>query len=189
MPDKSKLGRTITLRKLNLPTDGLYLGFLGNLWKYYDTISIIEALRLCKMKLRDIYLIIVGDGPDLPFLREIAKSKGVSSNIIELGFVQPKNLYKVLGAFDLGLMNITKEGLNDLGPLTTRFATYASFKIPVISNNYEIQNTPKDLMKGLCSVPPENPEALANAILWLTEHPEERNYRSFKWRRLKERKP
>ncbi len=174
LPDKGKLGRTITLRNLNLPVDGLYLGFLGSLWKYYDTASIIEALCLCKNKCRDIYLLIVGGGPDLPLLKQIAKSKGLSSNIIDLGFVQPRNLYKVLGAFDIGLMNMTKEGLIDLGPFTTRFATYASFKIPVIANNSEMKNTPKELADGLCSVPPENPEALANAIVWLTEHPEER---------------
>jgi glycosyltransferase involved in cell wall biosynthesis len=174
IPDKKKLERTVTLNNLNLPADGFYLGFLGSLWKYYDTASIIEALRLCKYKFRNIYLLIVGGGPDLPFLKRVAKNKGVSSNIIELGFIQPQNLYKVLGAFDIGLMNMTKEGLIDLGPFTTRFATYASFKIPVIVNDSELKNAPKELTEGLYSVPPENPEALAKAILWLNEHPKER---------------
>lgn len=178
IPDKDKLERTVTLRNLNLPTDGLYLGFLGSLWKYYDTTSIIEAIRLCKNSHRDIYLLIVGGGPDLPFLKEFAKSKGISSSIIELGFVQPENHYKVLGAFDIGLMNMTKVGLNDLGPFTTRFATYASFKIPVIANNFKMENTPKELTEGLYSVPPENPEALSDAIMWLSEHPEERMKRA-----------
>ena len=45
------------------------------------------------------------------------------------------DLPEVLGAIDRGLMNLTIEGLKDLGPITTRFASYAAFGVPVIANS------------------------------------------------------
>ena len=99
---------------------------------------------------------------------------GLSSKIVYLGYIQPEALYKVMGAIDLGLMVLTVGGLADLGPITTRFATYAAFEIPVIANRYYLQNYPKKLTKGLFTVTHENPQELADKIFWLYNHPEER---------------
>ncbi len=79
-----------------------------------------------------------------------------------------------MGAIDVALMNLTADGLNDLGPVTTRFATYAAFQIPVIANSLNLENYPQELAKGLFTVPHEDPQALANKILWLYNHPEAR---------------
>ena len=171
---KRKLSRDISLKRLNLPEDGFYLGFLGTVWKNYDLISTIRAMSLYKIQLPNLYLIIIGGGPEVPYIRQIVKREGLSSKIVDLGFIQPNALYKVMGAIDLALMNLTADGLKNLGPVTTRFATYAAFQIPVLANSLYLENYPQNLTKGLFTVPHEDPQAMKNMILWLYNHPKER---------------
>lgn len=171
---KDKLDRIITLRKLNLPESAFYLGFLGNMWKSYDLVTIIEALEICQKQIPQIFLLMIGGGPELPKVQKIADTKGLTSKIIILGFVQPESLFEVIGAVDVGLMNLTKKGVHEAGPITTRFATYAAFQIPVVANNMYLKNYPDELVQGLSVVPPENPNVLADMILWLYNHPDER---------------
>jgi glycosyltransferase involved in cell wall biosynthesis len=171
---KSKLSRDISLERLNLPEDGFYLGFLGSVWKNYDLISTIRAMDHFKIQIPNLYLIIIGAGPEMPYIKQIAKRIGLSSKIVDLGFIQSDDLYKVIGAIDVALMNLTRIGLDDLGPITTRFATYAAFQIPVLTNSLYLENYPQELTKGLFTIPHEDPQALANKILWLYNHPEER---------------
>lgn len=173
-PAKEKLDRSKTLRKLNLPEDGFYLGFLGNIWKSYDLLTIIEALDLCQNNIPHLYLLMIGEGPELKQLQEIARTKRLTSHIIFLGYVHSELLFQIMGAVDIGLMNLTKQGLQDGGPITTRFATYASYKIPVIANNIYLDNYPGELVQGLLTVPPEDARALADMIVWLYTHPEGR---------------
>jgi len=71
-------------------------------------------------------------------------------------------------------MNLTRKAVQEVGPVTTRFATYATFRIPVIANGLYIENYPDEISLGLFFVPPEDPRALADMILWLYNHPEER---------------
>jgi glycosyltransferase involved in cell wall biosynthesis len=172
--NRNKLNREISLKRLSLPEDGFYLGFLGSVWENYDLISTIRAMELCKTKLPKLFLIIIGDGPEMLNIKRIAKRKGLSSKIVDLGYIQPNALYKVMGAIDLSLMNLTSKGLRDLGPITTRFATYSAFQIPVIANSQYLEHYHQKLTKGLFKVPHENPQELANKILWLYNRPEER---------------
>ena len=71
-------------------------------------------------------------------------------------------------------MLLTKKGIQDLGPVTTRFATYAAFEMPVIANDVYIEDYPQELRDGLSLVPPEDPQALADMILWLYHNPEDK---------------
>lgn len=171
---EKKLSRDISLKRLNLPKDGFYLGFLGTVWENYDLISTIRAMKLCETQLSNLHLIIIGDGPKMPSIKQMVKRKGLSSKVVDMGFIQPNDLYQVMGAIDLSLMNLTVKGLEDLGPITTRFATYAAFQIPVIANSLYLKNYPYQLTKGLFVVHHEDPQALANKIIWLYYHPEER---------------
>jgi glycosyltransferase involved in cell wall biosynthesis len=177
-PIEQKLDRSTTLRKLNLPEDTFYLGFLGNIWRSYDLATIVEAIDFSRKQIPNLSLIVIGGGPGLKNLQNLAEAKGLESKIVILGYVQPELLFKIVGAVDVGLMNLTRKALQDLGPITTRFATYAAFRIPVIANNMYLKNYPSELTEGLATVPPEDPHALANMILWLFDHPEERKYKA-----------
>jgi len=174
IPANKKTERSIALKKLNLEQNGFYLGFLGNIWEYYDLKTILKAMELCQHEMQNLQMIMIGGGPEIDELRKKPQEMQFISRLIFLGYIQPELLFDVMGAVDVGLMNLTINGLKDGGPVTTRFATYAAFKIPVIANSLYIENYPDEISRGLSLVPPENPTALADMILWLYNHPEER---------------
>jgi len=174
IPAAKKTDRSIALKKLSLPQNGFYLGFLGNVWGYYDLNTIFKAMEFCLEGIPNLHMIMIVAGPDIDNLRNKSQEIQVSSRLIFLGYVQPELLFNVMAAVDIGLMNLTKKGLQDLGPVTTRFATYAAFQLPVIANNMYIEGYQDDLIQGLFLVPPEDPHALADMILWLYNHPKER---------------
>lgn len=173
-PSDKKIERSKALRSLNLPENSFYLGFLGNIWKYYDLSNILKAMKLCQEKITNLHMIMIGSGPETDKLRNMAQEMSLTSRLIFIGYIQPESLFEIMGAIDVGLMVLTKKGIQDLGPVTTRFATYAAFETPVIANDVYIEDYPQELGNGLSLVPPEDPQALADTILWLYKHPKER---------------
>lgn len=171
---KEKIKRSEALKNLNLPENGFYLGFLGTIWECYDLYGILKAIEICQEQIPDLYLLMIGDGPEINTFKDQSKLMAVDSKIIFLGYIQPEFLFKIIGVLDVGLMNMTREGLKYGGPVTSRFATYAAFELPVIANSVYMKNYPKELRQGLSLVPPENPQALADMMVWLYHNPEER---------------
>lgn len=169
-----KIERSKALRNLNLPENGFYLGFLGNIWEYYDLNSILKAMKLCQEEMPNLYMIMIGSGPETDNLRNMSQEMHLTSRLIFIGYVQPESLFEIMGAIDVGLMVLTKKGIQDGGPIPTRFATYAAFEMPVIANDVYIEDYPQEVRNGLSLVPPEDPQALAGTILWLDRDPKER---------------
>jgi len=171
---KEKTDRLKALKSLNLPENGFYLGFLGTIWECYDLYGILEAMKICREQIPSLYLIMIGDGPEVSNLINRSKEINIDSRLIFLGYIQPESLYKIIGAVDVGLMNMTLKGIEFGGPITSRFATYAAFQLPVIASNRYIDKYPAELGNGLILVPPEDPQALADIIIWLYNHPDEK---------------
>jgi len=109
-PTAKKTDRSIALKKLSLPQNGFYLGFLGNVWGYYDLNTIFKAMELCLEGIPNLHMIMIGTGPDIDNLRNKSQEIKVSSRLIFLGYVQPELLFNVMGAVDVGLINLTKKG-------------------------------------------------------------------------------
>lgn len=173
-----KTKRSEAARKLNLPEDGFYLGYLGSVWHYYDLECIMDAVKLCQTKIPNLHLLIIGGGPEMERLQSRTQEMQLDEAMVFCGFIQPERLFETIGVVDVGLMNLTQKGLQDLGPVTTRFATYAAFQLPVIANSPYMEYYPHELTEGLSLVPCEDPQALAQMIVRLYNHPEERKTKS-----------
>jgi glycosyltransferase involved in cell wall biosynthesis len=173
-PEKETISRAESLSRLGLPENGFYLGYMGNIWAAYDLDGLLEAVDICRKDIPNLRLLIIGGGPGMEGMREKGLRMGLKDNLIFAGYVQPENLFQVMGAIDIGSIYMTEKGLQDSGPITTRFATYAGFGVPVICNDYQMEDYPAELIQGLSLVPHSSPRLLAQAITSLYLHPEVR---------------
>jgi len=80
---------------LGLPGDKLIIFFLGNLISYKSPDLLIESLPLILKQMRNVTLVMSGDGPMLNDLENQAKRLNISDNVIFTGSVagEQKNRY------------------------------------------------------------------------------------------------
>lgn len=170
----SKLDRIQAREKLNLPLTCFCLGFVGTIYNGYDFNSILQAAIKCQDEIPHLHLLIIGDGPMTGEVKRKVTKLGLRKKTVFHGYIQPEELGRILPAIDVGLLLRSREGTLRYGPLSTKFSTYAVYHLPIITAGFSMEGYPDELAQGLSLVPPEDPQALADMILWLYHHPEER---------------
>lgn len=169
-----KLDQTQARKRLDLPPICFCLGFVGNIYERYDFNSILKAIIVCQDEIPNLYFVIIGDGPLTYEIKVKVNELGLEKKTMFTGYVQLGELGSILPATDVGLLLLTKEDALRYGPVTTKLSTYAFYRLPVIAAGSSVEGYPEELAQGLSLVPPEDPQALADMILWLYHHPEER---------------
>jgi len=146
-----------------IPENAVVIGTVGALSKVKGYDILLKAFRIVISNAPNVYLMIVGDGPERSALQTQAKSIGVEDRVCFLG-AQPtiEHIYPV---FDLFVSSSRVEGLP-----TVLLESIAS-GVPVIATDIPgTREIIEDNVTGLL-VPPENPEALANALLQALQSP------------------
>jgi len=174
----NKLDRDQARNKLGLPPTCFCLGFVGNIYKGYDFDSIFKATINCQNEISQLYSVIIGHGPMAGEVKRKVSELGLGAKTVFSGYIHPEELGSILPAIDVGLLLRSKKGASRYGPLSTKFSTYAIYQLPIIASGYSLEGYPDELSQGLFLVPPENPHVLADMILWLYNHPEERKERA-----------
>jgi glycosyltransferase involved in cell wall biosynthesis len=127
-----------------------------------------EVLKVSPMT----YFLLVGDGPLLDELRLLAKQLGISRNVIFAG--HQHDVASLLSIFDVKVISSVTEGhpLAILEAMATRKPIVATNVggIKDILNNGEI---------GLL-IPPREPHAMADKIIYLLQHKKEREQLAMK---------
>ncbi|MFV2080694.1 MAG: glycosyltransferase family 4 protein [bacterium] len=87
--------------KSSITESGPIILFVGKLvpWKNID--RLINITGLLKKRFPGIRLLIVGDGPSMPFLGDHVRSTGLSENVIFAGYVGSKDVFSYYSAADL----------------------------------------------------------------------------------------
>ncbi|MDK2877375.1 MAG: hypothetical protein PWR06_91 [Thermoanaerobacteraceae bacterium] len=108
---------------------------------------------------------IAGDGPQMPELKKMARNLGIEKNVRFLGF--RKDIYNLIGLSDMVVLSSRNEGLG------ISILEALALKKPVIASN--VGGIPEIITHGRTGqlVPPDDPEALADAMLYLIKNPEE----------------
>lgn len=169
-----KVSRKEILRKLGLPERGFYIGYLGSIYGRFDFFTPLKCIQSLMETISEIHFIIIGDGPELGNLKKLVATLQLQNRVIFTGYINDQNLYDYLPAFDIALIPLARYATELYGSLPTKFATYSSFNLPIISTLSDLKGYPKEIGDGIALVPPENARALADMILWLYHHPEER---------------
>ena len=133
---------------------------------------IVEAARLIQEKSENIHFILIGEGTEKSRLKEKAQSLG----LVNITFYEPIPKQAVPSAllaadclvYSIPAFNIYRYGVS----LNKSFDYLASAKPVVMAGNSQ-NNIVEEANAGI-AVEPENPEALAEAIVKIYELPEEK---------------
>lgn len=172
-------------RRYGLPDDAFVVTFAGMLGIAQALPTVLHAASRVD---HDVAFALVGDGPVRSILEEQAREQALS-NVYFLGQQPLPQMPDILASSDVLLVTLSAH------PTFTEFLPsklidyMATGKPIVVAAAGEATNTLERVGAGI-AVPPEDPEALANAIVWLREHPAEaaemgRRGRDYARRRLR----
>ena len=87
---------------VGLPAGALLVGFVGFVRDWHRVDRVIEALASGRLPAATT-LAVVGDGPAVPALRELATRLGVAGRVVFAGLVPRDRIAEWVGAFDVAL--------------------------------------------------------------------------------------
>lgn len=141
---------------MGLRSDRLYLISVGRLVKRKGYACLIEAMARLKNPL--VELLILGDGPEMCSLRQLAEQLGVAARVHLLGYQSEENKFQYLANADLYVLSSEHEGFG----IVLQEAMQVG--LPIVSTNVGGQ---LDFLKeghNALLVPPCEPLLLAQAI-------------------------
>ncbi|MBU6349775.1 MAG: glycosyltransferase [Chloroflexi bacterium] len=151
--------------QLGLPTTARILGTVGSLVKRkgYDTLLLALAELLPNHP--DLHLVLVGDGPERPWLAALCAELGLQPHVHFLG--AQNHIEAILPGFDLFVSSSLVEGL------PTVLLESIAAGLPIVAT--DIAGTNEILQQGVTGrlVPAQNPQALAAAIAQVWAAPAE----------------
>lgn len=128
-------------------------------------INLFKAMPKVLARFAAARLLLIGDGPHKDVLKDNVREMNLDNAVEFKGYVE--NLPMELSAADIFVLPTLSEGF----PITIMEAM--AMELPVVSSRVgAISELVLDKQTGLL-VEPENPEALADAIIYLLSHPDD----------------
>jgi glycosyltransferase involved in cell wall biosynthesis len=144
-------------------TEELTIGYVGILGKQDGVDHLIRAVAdlKCRHGLGSFRCRIVGNGPEMHALQQLAIDLSVSDVVEFTGFLTGRDLLRALSSFDIGVIPDPHDEYNDKISMNKVFE-YSALGIPLVS--YELSET-KRLLGGACTYAEgHSVESLADAI-------------------------
>ena len=101
---------------------------IGRLIKRKDIDTMLNGLS--KITAKNAKLLIIGDGPEMEYLKNLADSLGISGKVSFLGYLDDENKYRYLSASDCYIMTSLHEGFGIV------FMEAMHCALPIISTNH-----------------------------------------------------
>jgi glycosyltransferase involved in cell wall biosynthesis len=144
------------------------LGYVGIINEQDGVDHLVRAVaQLVKVRgFRDFRAIVVGSGPALELVRELARSLEVEDFILFTGYLKGETLLAHLSAFDIGVIPDPFNEANDLMSMNKVFE-YCALGIPTAC--YPLKETKRLLGDAGVYAPSPDPAGLAEACLRLMQ--------------------
>ena len=152
-------------RQFGIPPGNRIIGNVARLVPQKGHEVLIEAANLILASHPALTFMLVGDGEVYDSLAGSVCDRGLSDNFVFAGHQQ--NIPRLLYAFDIFVMPSLFEGL-----CMAVMEALAAARPVVASRVGGIPSTVVDRETGIL-VPPGDVQALADAIIWMLEHPDE----------------
>ncbi|NDJ57583.1 glycosyltransferase family 4 protein [Enterobacteriaceae bacterium 4M9] len=155
----------------NSERDALTLGFVGTLKPWHGLHTLVDAFILLRQKGYNVTLSIIGDGPQAADLQQRLASSGVSGAQFH-GAVAPEQVPQLLSCVDIAVAPYPQLENFYFSPL--KIYEYMAAGLPVITTRVgHLAELVSDGETGLL-VAPEDPTALAQAVISLIDNPAQR---------------
>ncbi len=154
--------------------DELKLVFTGAHGKANGLDAVLDAARCLKRRgVRGVRFVFIGVGGMKPLLVARSKDEGTDEMICWADSIPKRELAGVLPRMDVGMMILKNVPSFYYGTSPNKFFDYISCGLPVL-NNYPgwLADMIGEHRCGVV-VPPDDPEAFADAVVHLSEHREE----------------
>ena len=153
-----------TLKKLKQEGNVL-VGYAGAHGLANALRSLVDASPLLKNK--HIVFVLVGQGPEKEFLKEKVSAEGLK-DVVFLPPVQKEAIPSLLAYMDILYIGLKNQPLFRYGVSPNKLMDYMMASKPVI---YAIKASNDMVSESRCgiSIPPENPKAIADAIMQLVQ--------------------
>lgn len=152
---------TAIRKQYHIPSSMKVVGMIGAFEPYKGHKYLLEAIPLVKEKFSNVKFVLVGEGRIKNELEESVQSSGLSEDVIFTGYYPEDHIIDIISAFDIFVLPSLHEGL----PYVISEAM--SLGRPIVAT--KVGGIPEQISDGVSGilVPPRDPEALANAIIYL----------------------
>jgi glycosyltransferase involved in cell wall biosynthesis len=161
--------------KLKLDNSKKYICFVGHLAAWQGVEFLIYAAPYILEKCPDVRFVVVGDGVMKNRLLEIASETGVTDKFTFTGRIPYESVPVYINAADVCVAPFIKDRNSKIGLSALKTYEYLACGKPIVASNIPGVKDLIDLSGGGISVPSENPEELANAVVKLISDQEMRN--------------
>ena len=150
--------------QLGLSQADLIIGFVGRLSVQKGIKYMLDAFRLIAEKYKNVHLVIAGSGELEGMIKEVVTKFNLENRIHLLGF--RKDIPNLMMTFDIFLLPSLWEGFG-----IVLIEAMAAGKPVVATSTSSIPEIVEDGRSGIL-VPPENAEAISDALIKLISEPE-----------------
>lgn len=135
--------------------------------------NVLDAAKIVAEKgYHYIKFYLVGEGPEKKVLIDYKMKLGID-NVVFLDYVEKKFVPSLLSQSDIHIFNLKKADVFKYGISSNKLFDYMCSGKPIIFACSTSNNIIEEAKAGI-SVPPEDPSALADAVVELYEAPEEK---------------
>lgn len=154
---------------LGLLTDHQYICFVGSFYAYHGVDDLIRAFALLAAERPNVRLLLVGDGSERARITQQVDEMGLRERVMLTGPVRHEQVPLYINSADICVApyNNQLHDINDLSPL--KIFEFLACGRPIISTTI-LGSMLTETEAGM-TVPPENPAALAEAIVTLLDDP------------------
>jgi len=156
-------------RRIGLGLDRDYIGFVGSFYRYQGLQCLLEAMAIIRRTVPSVHLLLVGDGEAASELKQQADRLALNSCITWAGRIAYQEVPTWIGAMTLCVAPFRGDR-GETSPV--KIFDYLSCGKPVIASAIPSVSTTFVQEAGVTLVPPDDPDALAQALLALLRDPD-----------------
>jgi glycosyltransferase involved in cell wall biosynthesis len=160
---------TACRRRIGLGLDRDYIGFVGSFYRYQGLQCLLEAMVIIRRTMPSVHLLLVGDGEAEPELKQQADRLALNSCITWAGRIAYQEVPTWIGAMTLCVAPFRGDR-GETSPV--KIFDYLSCGKPVIASAIPSVSATFVQEAGVTLVPPDDPDALARALLALLRDPD-----------------